>query len=224
MRYFPINLDIRNRQVVVVGGGVVAARKCVPLHAGGGAITVIASRLDPFLGEMLASGAIVHRERSYVPGDLAGAFLAVAATDDPAVNRAVAAEAEALGILADIADAPELGSFTMPATICRGELMIAISTGGASPALARRIRMRLEEEYGPEYGTALTLLGRLREKLLTEKGTSAYNNKIFNELVDHDLPDLIKNHSAAEIDRLLAKLFGPEYTLAALGAGGKDPE
>jgi precorrin-2 dehydrogenase/sirohydrochlorin ferrochelatase len=135
----------------------------------------------------------------------------------------VAEEAKALGILADIADAPRTGSFTMPAVVRRGDLLIAVSTGGASPALARRIREQLEREFGPEYGTATALLGRLREKLLTETGIRAYNKKIFNELVDHDLPSLIKNNSVTEIDILLTNLFGPEFTLAALGAEEKDP-
>ena len=223
MRYFPINLDIRGRQAVIVGGGVVAVRKSVALHACGGDITVIAPRLDSSLQQMRTAGKITHLEREYEPGDLAAAFLACAASDDPAVNRAVAEEAKALGILADIADAPRSGSFTMPAVVRRGDLLIAVSTGGASPALARRIREQLEREFGPEYGTATALLGRLREKQLTETGGSAYNKKIFNELVDHDLPSLIKNNSVAEIDTLLTKLFGPEFTLAALGAGEKDP-
>lgn len=223
MRYFPINLDIRGRQAVIVGGGVVAARKCAALYDCGGDITVIAPRLGSSLQQMRTAGKIIHLERDYEPGDLAAAFLACAASDDPAVNRAVAEEAKALGILADIADAPRSGSFTMPAVMRRGDLLIAVSTGGTSPALARRIREQLEREFGPEYGTATALLGRLREKQLTETGASAYNKKIFNELVDHDLPSLIKNNSVAEIDTLLTKLFGPEFTLAALGAGEKDP-
>jgi precorrin-2 dehydrogenase len=223
MSYFPINLDICGRRAVIVGGGGVAARKCASLIACGGDITVIAPLLDMSLQEMRSAGTIAHLERKYEPGDLSGAFLAFAAADDPAVNRAVAEEAKALGILADIADAPRTGSFTMPAVVRRRDLLITVSTGGASPALARRIREQLEKEFGPEYGAATALLGRIREKLLTEAGTSAYNKKIFNELVYHDLPSLIKNNSVAEIDILLTRLFGPEFTLAALGAEEKDP-
>jgi precorrin-2 dehydrogenase len=223
MRYLPINLDIRGRRTVIVGGGEVAARKCVSLLTCGGDLTVISPRLARSLQEMHAAGTITHVDREYERGDLSGAFLACAAADDSAVNRAVAEEAKALGILADIADAPGIGSFTMPAVVRRGDFLIAVSTGGASPALARRIREQLGKEFGPEYGTATALLGRLREKQLTEMGTSAYNKKVFNELVDHDLPYMIKNNSVAEIDNLLTKLFGPEFTMAALGAGEKDP-
>lgn len=224
MRYFPINLDIRDKPVVLVGGGAVAARKCLALLAAGARVTVIAPELDQGLGELCAQGEIRHLARQFTPGDLAGAFLALAATDSAEVNAAVAGEASARGILADIADAPELGAFTLPALLRRGDLLIAVSTGGKSPALARRIRRELEERYGPEYGTAVMLLGKLREKLLTEKGNSAYNKELFNELVDHDLPALIRNHSTAQIDHLLTKLFGPGFTLAGLGVAEKDTE
>ena len=224
MRYFPINLDVCDRPAVIVGGAAVAARKCAALLDAGARVTVIAPELDPCLAELREAGKIAHLARKFAPGDLAGAFLAFAATDDPAVNRAVAAEGKALGIPANIADAPELGAFTLPALVRRGELMIAVSTGGNSPALARRIREELEERFGPEYEDTLRLLGALREKLLTEKGNNAYNGKIFNDLVGHDLPALIRSRSTAEIDHLLAELFGPGYTLAELGVGKKDTE
>lgn len=224
MRYFPINLDIRDRPVIVVGGGDVAARKCAALLAAGARVTVIAPELDERLWTMHECGEIVHLARGFAPGDLTGAFLAFAATDSPEVNRAVAEEARARGVLADIADAPELGAFTLPAVMRRGDLQIAVSTGGKSPALARRIRRELETRYGPEFETALGLLGAVREKLLTDKGNSAYNKKLFNELVDHDLPTLIRNRSTAEVDHLLTELFGPGYTMAELGVGEKDSE
>lgn len=223
MRYFPINLDIRGRPVVVVGAGPVAARKCSALLDAGARVTVIAPRLDSDLRELCGRGMIIHVARDFSPGDLAGAFLAFAATDSPEVNRTVAEEAGSRAILADVADAPETGSFTLPAVMRQGDLQIAVSTGGKSPALARHVRQQLEALYGPEYGTALELLGRLREKLLTEKGNSAYNKRIFNELAER-LPALIRNSSTTEIDNLLKKTCGPEATLAGLGLREKDPE
>jgi precorrin-2 dehydrogenase/sirohydrochlorin ferrochelatase len=223
MRYYPINLDIDGREVVVVGGGTVASRKCLPLVASGARVRVIAPRLDPSLANLAQSGQVSHTARKYAPGDLAGAFLVFAASSDPEVNKAVAAEARTRGILADIADAPGLGSFTSPAIVSRGDLLIAISTGGRSPALAQRIRAELENRFGPEYATALAILGAIREKLLTETGNSAYNKKIFNALVDRDLPALVKYKSRDDIDRLLVELFGPGFTLAELGVEEKDP-
>jgi precorrin-2 dehydrogenase/sirohydrochlorin ferrochelatase len=224
MRYFPINLAIRDRLVVIVGGGTVAARKCAQLLDAGASITVIAPKLDVRLETMRDKGKISHLEREFTRGDLAGAFLAFAATGNPAVNRAVAEEGKDRGTLTTIADAPELCDFTMPALVQRGDLQIAVSTGGNSPALAHRIRGELELRYGPEYETALILLGNLREKLLTEKGNSAYNKGLFTKLVGHDLPALIRNRSTAEIDHLLTELFGPGKTLAELGVGEKDTE
>jgi precorrin-2 dehydrogenase/sirohydrochlorin ferrochelatase len=222
MRYLPINLDIQGRKVVVVGGGSVAARKCLTLISAGARVTVIAPTLTQSLQELSEKGAIDHLSREYAGGDLAGAFLVFAATDSPKVNRAVAKEAEKSGIPADIVDSPDLSAFTSPAIINRDELMITVSTGGVAPALAGKIREELEERYGPEYAELIKILGRVREKLLTEKVNSQYNKKVLRALVEEKLPALIKRNAFKEIDRLLRKLCGPGYTLAELGLGEKD--
>src|SRR6516162_2643286 len=112
MRYFPINLDIRDKPVVIVGGGAVAAHKCRALLAAEARITVIAPTLGPLLQELAEQGRIVHVAREYSEGDLAGAFLVFAAANSRTVNRAVAGEARVRGILADIVDAPDMGNFT----------------------------------------------------------------------------------------------------------------
>lgn len=224
MRYFPINLDIHGKPVVVVGGGTVAARKCQTLLAAGALVTVIAPKVTAPLRELAGKGRISHIARKYTRGDLAGSFLVFASTDSKLVNRAVAKEAKESGILADVVDAPDQSDFTSPAMISRGGLMITISTGGESPALARKIREELEERYGPEYSELIKILGRVREKLLTEKRKSSYNKKLLLTLVEQDLPALLKKRSAAEIDSLLRKLCGPGFSLAELGMGEKDKE
>ncbi|KAF0218378.1 MAG: precorrin-2 dehydrogenase / sirohydrochlorin [Geobacteraceae bacterium] len=224
MRYFPINLNIRGKRAVIIGGGSVAERKCLSLIQAGAQVTVIAPDLVNGLRDLHAQGSIVHLAREYKAGDLADAFLVFAATDDHATNRAAAAEAKAAGIPANIADAPEISDFTSPSVIARGELLITVSTGGKFPLLSRKIREELEGLFGPEYGAALELLGAVREKLLTEKGNNAYNRKLLCELVGHNLPVLVKNRSTVEIDHLLLKLFGPGFTLAELGVKGKDTE
>jgi precorrin-2 dehydrogenase/sirohydrochlorin ferrochelatase len=223
MRYLSINLDVRNKAAVVVGGGRVAARKCAVLLDAGARVTVIAPALDSSLEEMRREKRLHHEAREFKPGDLEGALLVFAVTDNPLVNRAVADEANRLSLLADIADAPDLGSFTLPAVLRRGDLQIAISTAGKSPALARHIRRQLEVLYGEEYARALELMGNLREKLLTEKGNSAYNKWIFNELAEL-LPSLVRDASAADIDNLLKKLLDPEAALTEFGFRGKDTE
>ena len=222
MDFFPVNLSIRDRAVTIVGGGAVARRKCRSLLEAGARITVIAPRLDPRLGELRDQGLLAHIQRSYEPGDLTGAFLVFAATDNAAVNRAVAEEAASRGILVSLADTPALGNFTMPSAVRRGALLIAVSTGGKSPALARLIREGLEEEFGPEYGEALEILGAVREKLLTVSRNTAYNKKIFSDLAVSPLVELVRLRRYDEIDLLLTRLAGPGFTLEGLGLGKKD--
>lgn len=222
MHSLPINLDVRNKVVIVVGGGDVAGRKVLNLIDAGALVTVIAPRLTGVLRQLLAADRLTHLSRNYADGDLTGAFLAIAATDDNAVNRAVAKEARMRSILADIVDTPELSSFTMPAAMSRGDLVITVSTGGKSPALAKKIRKELEEYFGVEYEATLRLLGGIREKLLTEKGNSAYNKSLLSELVAHGLPELIKEKRYDEIDHLLLELFGPGFTTNDLLREEKD--
>lgn len=222
MNFFPVNLNIRGRAATIVGGGTVACRKCRALLEGGARITVIAPRLDPNLGELRDQGMVAHLQRPYEPGDLAGAFLAFAATDNAAVNRAVAEEAASRGILVSLADTPALGNFTMPSVLRRGELLIAVSTGGKSPALARLIRGKLEEEFGPEYAETLKILGAFREKLLTVSKDTAYNKRIFNELATSPLVELVRTRRHDEIDLLLTRLAGPGFTREGLGLEKKD--
>ena len=191
MSLFPVNLEIRGRKVVVVGGGAVAERKCRSLLEAAAAVTVVAPRLTAGLAALARDGGVSHDRRSLQPGDLRGAVLAFAATDSRAANAAVAAEARQLGIPVCVADAPEEGTFTSPATVRRGDLLITVSTGGKSPALARRIRRDLEERYGPEYAAIVDLLGELREKLLTAPREGAYNHEFLNGLVSGDLSRLL---------------------------------
>lgn len=223
MTQFPVNLNIRDRQAVIVGGGAVAARKCLLLLEAGARITVIAPVLDSCLEALEMEGRIACHARPYLKGDLAGAFLAFAATDDPTVNRAVAEEAESLGILADIAAAPELGSFTTPAAFRRGDLLVTVSTGGKSPALARTISTDLAQQLGPEYAEALAILGAVREKLLTVRNNRTYNRAILRTLANADLPGLVRRGEHEAIDRLLTTNAGPDFTLAALGLRPEDP-
>ncbi len=222
MRYLPINLDVRGKTVVIVGGGPVATRKCQLLRASGASVTIIAPEVALVLQELANAGEVRHLARTYAQGDLAGAFLAYAATDQPAVNRAVADEAHRDGILVEVCTEPDRGNFTTPAVVTRGDLTIAIGTGGAAPALAGRIRQELEDRFDHAYAETVQLLGAVREKLLTANKAGAYNKRILKELADADLPHLFRIRAYAEIDQLLAMLCGPGFTLATLGVPEKD--
>lgn len=161
---YPIVLtNLAGARCVVVGGGAVAERKVAGLLEGGARPLVISPALTDALEAWRAADRIEHVARRYQPGDLAGALLAIAATDDRAVNRAIAQEGARRGLLLNVADDPAAGNFHTAATVRRGELLLAISTGGGSPALAARIRGELAARYGEEYARLLALLRRLRE-------------------------------------------------------------
>lgn len=222
IRYLPLNLDVRGRPVLFVGGGRVALRKCRTVLAAGAVVTVVAPALDSELGDLAAQGQVRHLARPYRPGDLAGFSLAYAATSDPSVNRAVAAEAADRHVLVEVVDAPELGNVTSPSVVMQGGLLLTVSTGGAAPAFAGALREELEERFGPEYGSALRLLGAVREKLLTERSGDAYNKQILSRLARSGLPTLFRHRDLAAIDRLLHDLIGPGFSLVELGIPGED--
>jgi precorrin-2 dehydrogenase / sirohydrochlorin ferrochelatase len=204
--YYPVNLELSGKCVVIVGGGAVAARKALRLLEAGARLSVVAPCLDDRLAQLAAAGSLAHLARPYQAGDLEGALLAFAATDDPEVNRAVAAEARERGILIDVVAAPREGDFTTPALLCRGDLLITASTGGASPGLARSIIADLEPLFGDEYAKTVSLLAAAREKLLTVQRGNAYNERVFAGLAALDLPALIKTGQIDALDQLLLTL------------------
>ena len=159
---YPVNLVVDGRPCLVVGGGEIAARKVAGLVACGARVHVVA----PHVGDAVkAQPGVTWDERPYRASDLQGRRLVVAATDDRMVNGAVYQDAEAAGIWVNGADDPEHCSFTLPSVVRRGSLLVTVSTGGRSPALARWLRQRLEEEIGPEYEVLLDLLAEERETI-----------------------------------------------------------
>jgi precorrin-2 dehydrogenase / sirohydrochlorin ferrochelatase len=155
---YPIFLDLSGRRCVVVGGGGVADRKARKLLQARAEVVVI----SPEVGAELESVAVEIHRREYREGDLEGAYLAFAATNVRKVNAAVAREAKERGILVNVADSPSEGDFALPSTLRRGRLQVAVSTGGASPTLARRIRGELEGAFGPEWAGIVEEFDRAR--------------------------------------------------------------
>ncbi len=192
---------------MVVGGGKVAERKCLSLLEAEALVTVIAPEVTPLLEKLSKEGRISHMNRPWRSGDTTFAHLVFAATNHHAVNAAVARETGQSGIPVCVADAPKEGTFTSPAVIRRGDLLITISTGGRSPALARRIRRDLETLYGSEYADIVDILGKLREKLLTTGRVGAYNDKLLDELITGDLTCLLNPDLRG---RLLDTITNPE--------------
>ena len=163
--YYPAFLDLCSRRVVVVGGGAVATAKVRGLLECQPALVVIAPRVSAELHQLAEAGEVSWIPRAYQPGDLAGADLAFAASDDRALNARVASEARQLGIPVLTVDDVDNCDFIAPAVVRRGDVVVAISTGGRSPAMARRAREELERIVPPDWGELLEVAAAARERL-----------------------------------------------------------
>lgn len=183
MQFFPINLDISGRLCVVVGGGRVALRKAKALVGCNARVKVISPDVHQAFEKMEADCALTVTRRGYQPGDLEGAFLVFAATDNRQVQESVSREAAERKILLNSADDPARCDFQIPAKVRHGDLLITISTGGASPALSKCLREQLEEQFGPEYGEIVELFARVREIVVTDADNSEGNKQIFHQML-----------------------------------------
>ena len=189
---YPVNLVLDGRSCLVVGGGRIALRKVEGLLACGARVTVVAPRVDPGLRGL--PGVSVEK-RPWRPTDLAGKWLVIAATDDPAVNGAVYDEGQRRGVWVNGADDPANCSFTLPSVVRRGDLQVTVSTGGRSPALATWLRRRLEGEIGPEYAVLLDLLATERDGLKAAgRSTEGLD---WQSALDSDMLGLIRNGDLA---------------------------
>lgn len=213
MELYPINLKLAGRRCAVVGGGAVAARKVTLLAAAEAQVTVFSPLLAPGLASLVEARHLTWVPRVYAPGDLYNFFLVFCATDQPEVNRQAAAAARAAGALVNCADAPELSDFYVPAHIAHGDLLITVSTGGGSPALARRLKEDIAARYGPEYGHYLTLIAKLRPEIKDRLSTAKKREKFWRETIDNEALNLIKNGKFSEAEeriRHAACCTGPE--------------
>lgn len=194
---YPAILLLDGRLAVVIGGGRVAERKVRTLRDAGAKVRLVADDLTPALRDLAEAGEVELVERRYARGDLSGAVVAVAATDDEEINRGVFAEASEAGIPVNVVDNTALCTFIAPSIVRRGDLVIAISTGGAAPSLAVRIRERLERDFGEEYGRFLELMGELRDQI-TVPGNQDDRAKAWYRVIDSDVMDLVR---AGEMER-----------------------
>lgn len=187
MSLFPIFLKLTARPTIVVGAGHLAEAKIESLLLAQAQVTVVAPTANPRLVELAEAGEITWHHRAYEPGDLAGNFLAVAATNDAAVNRAVFAEAEATGVLVNAVDDPPFCDFYFPSVVRRGDLQIAISTAGHSPALAQRLRKEINSILPLDTGDWLEELGNLRREVLQLEPLNEERKRLLHTLADRDV-------------------------------------
>lgn len=210
VRYYPLFLEISGRRCIVVGGGNVAERKVERLLACGARVEVVGKALTPELEELKRAGAICHRDADYDGAHISGAFLVIGATDNDEVNERTARDARALGIPVNIVDDPARCDFILPSLVERGDLTIAVSTGGKSPALAKKLRRELEEAYGPEYAVLLEIMGELREKVIARGRSSDENRALFEAVVQSDVLDKIRAGQWGMVAELILELTGVE--------------
>ncbi len=185
--YYPLMLDVRGRQAIVIGGDRVAAEKAAALSASGAHVNVLSRK---FCDELLAQAEqkqVTLRRKAYEPGDLAGAFVVIAATNDPQLVQAIWAETQERGQLVNIVDVPEYCSFILPSVLRRGQLTIAVSTEGASPSLAKRIRHSLEEFFPPAYGVYVRLAALARGYLRKNGVSYAKRDDFFSDFFTADI-------------------------------------
>lgn len=187
MSLFPMFLKLSARPCVVVGAGSIAESKIESLLAAEAKVTVISPEALPRVRAWAEGGDILWLEREYQDGDLAGAFLCVAATELPAVNRAVFAEATARGVLCNAVDDPPFCDFYFPSIVQRGDLQIAISTAGESPALAQRLRKELNAALPLDLGEWLMELGRLRREVVAVEPLGDPRRQLLHELAQREV-------------------------------------
>jgi len=214
MRLYPIMMNLQGKKVVVIGGGEVAHRKITGLLKTGALITVISPKLEQRLEALAAEEQRIDWIAEPFRASILDAFpeivLIFGATNDRQVNLTIYESAVKRRILCNIADVPDLCSFIVPAVITQGELMIAVTTGGSSPALARRIRQDLEKRFGPEYAELTKVLGELRKLILSAGGPSSENRQVFRDIVDSELLIALRENDRKKVLDILRSIL-PDY-------------
>lgn len=194
MHYYPIFVDLKDRECLVVGAGEVGVRKIrTLLDSGAGKVTVIDTRKEQTgLDDLIAHPCLDFQCREFKQKDLDGKFLVIASTSSEELNWEISKMCNDRGILCNIVDQPEKCSFIVPATVRQGDLTLAISTGGHSPAFAKKIRRDLQQSFGEEFGKLLVIMGLLRPMVLELGLETKQNTKIFRKIVDSELLEFLE--------------------------------
>jgi precorrin-2 dehydrogenase/sirohydrochlorin ferrochelatase len=209
MRYYPVFLDLQEASCLVVGGGQVGERKVKTLLSCGAKVHLVSLNLTPSLEEEVRQGRVRLLGPEFLPEHLEGMFLVIGATDDPEVNRRISLEARSRNLLCNIVDKPRECNFIVPSQVHRGDLVIAVSTGGRSPALAKKIRQDLEILFPDIYSIYVTLLGRVREYILEQGFTQAKNQKIFESLIESPILEGLRRGDREDLTKQLMGLLDP---------------
>jgi precorrin-2 dehydrogenase/sirohydrochlorin ferrochelatase len=207
-RFYPILVDLQGKKALVVGGGKVAQRKIESLLEYGVSVHVIARELTAELEQLRSRKRIELLGGEFSEAHLEGVFLVIAATDDALLNRRVSQEAQKRGLLVNAVDQPADCNFIVPSVLSRGDLLIAVSTSGKSPAFARKVRLELDQHFGKEYGFFLNLMGNLRKEILRLGLSQEENKRVFEKLVYSDLFQAIRQKKWDLASRIIEKVLG----------------
>jgi precorrin-2 dehydrogenase/sirohydrochlorin ferrochelatase len=207
-RFYPILADLQGKAALVVGGGKVAQRKIESLLGCGVSVRVVAKKLTAKLEELRVARRIELWGGEFSDASLDGAFLVFAATDDSLLNRKVSQAAQRRGLLVNAVDQPADCNFIVPSVLSRGDLLIAVSTSGKSPALARKLRVELEQRFGEEYASFLNLMGNLRSEVLGLGLSQEENKSVFEKLVNSDLLQAVGERRWDRAAQIVEKVLG----------------
>ena len=206
--YYPIYVQLNEQPCVVIGGGKIAEGKVDGLLAANAKVKIISPELTPHLNDLVKQDQIEYAARNYQAGDLSGAFMVICATDQNEINHQVWQEASANQQLVNVVDDTPRCNFIAPAILRKGDLNIAISTGGKAPALAVRLKERLQKEIGPQYERFLELSGQLREPLAQHIPDFETRKKLWYELVDSDILELLSQDNEPAALDLISEVVG----------------
>src|SRR4051812_10075255 len=190
--YYPIYLDIEERNVVIVGGGNVCARKAETMMKYGARVTIVSPEFTDEIEQWARDGALAIKRKPYETADIEGANIVIASTDDQRVNEQIAADCRARRIPVNVVDVTPLCEFIVPAIIEKGSIQIAVSTGGKSPALARTLKEDLQRAIGPEYAEVNDVLGSLREEAKKVLPTDVDRKRFFDAIIANGILDMLR--------------------------------
>ena len=204
--WYPIFIDVEDRDVVIVGGGEVCTRKAETMMRYGARVTIVSPSFTGEIEAWAGEGRLALRRKRYESGDLDGASLVIASTDDTSINELVASDARARKVPVNVVDVTPLCEFIVPAIIEKGSVTIAVSTGGKSPALARTLKEDLQRSIGSEYAEVNDLLGTLREDAKKVLPTDVDRKRFFDSLIAAGILDMIRDGRRAEAYQTIARM------------------
>ena len=211
MSYYPIFLDLTNKKTLVVGGGLVALRKVETLLNYGASVSLVSRELTPRLKELVEGRRARYVGPEFHEKHLKGIFLVIAATDDAVMNHKVSLRAQERGLLINAVDQPDDCNFIVPSIMRRGDFQVAVSTSGKSPALAKKIRQKMELEFGDEYEKLLLLMGDIRKVILSEGLPQGQNRQLFKKIIESDILEAIANKDRDRIKTILKSILGDRF-------------